>query len=93
MIPSTGLAITSGIDDALFATAGKGVFYLSDTGNNRILKIEVDHVPLGTLFVSVSGLNELATVGIHTGLAKPFVANLNGPHGLRFVPADDEDEQ
>lgn len=82
--PSTGLAINSGIDDALFATAGRGVFYL---------QIEVDHVPLGTLFVSVSDLNELATVGIHTGLAKPFVANLNAPHGLRFVPADDEDEQ
>lgn len=90
--PSTDLAITSGIDDALFATAGKGVFYLSDTGNNRVLKIEVDHVPLGTLFVSVSGLNELAIVGIHTGLAQPFVANLNAPHGLRFVPADEDDQ-
>ena len=90
--PSTGLSI-SGIDDALFATAREGVFYLSDTGNNRVLKIEVDQVPVGTLFVSVSGLNELATVDILTGLAKPFVSNLNGPHGLRFVSPYDGTEE
>lgn len=91
--PSTGLAV-SGLDDAVFATARKGVFYLTDTGNNRVLKIEVDHVPVGTLFASVGGLNELTVVDIHTGNANAFVSNLNAPHGLEFVPAtDDENEQ
>src|SRR5579864_7271328 len=91
--PSTGLAV-SGLDDAVFATAREGTFYLADTGNNRILKIEVDHVPVGSLFASVGSLKELAVVDIHTGLTKPLVSNLNGPHGLEFVSrADDENEQ
>jgi hypothetical protein len=37
--PSTGLAV-SGLDDLVFATAREGTFYLADTGNDRILKIE-----------------------------------------------------
>jgi hypothetical protein len=89
--PSTGLAV-SGLDDAVFATARKGIFYLADTNNNRILKIEVDHVPVGALFASVGSLNDLAVVDIHTGLTKPLVGNLNGPHGLEFVPRTDDGE-
>lgn len=89
--PNTGLAV-SNIDDAVFATTKKGTFYLSDTGNNRILKIEVDHIPVGTLFVSVGSLNALAVVDIHTGVAYPFVSNLNGPHGLEFVPKGKDDD-
>jgi DNA-binding beta-propeller fold protein YncE len=92
--PSTGLAV-SGLDDAVFATAREGAFYLADTSNNRILKIEVDHVRVGTLFASVGSLNQLTVVDIHTGVTSPFVSNLKGPHGLEFVPRsdDDEDEQ
>jgi DNA-binding beta-propeller fold protein YncE len=88
--PSTGLAV-SAIDDAVFATAVKGTFYLSDTGNNRVLKIDVDHVPVGSLFVSVGSLNQLTVVDIHTGFTAPLVSNLNGPHGLEFVPQTDDD--
>ena len=90
--PSTGLNV-SGLDDAVFATAKKGTFYLADTGNNRILKIEVDHVPVGALFASIGSLRELAEVDIHTGLITRLVSNLNGPHGLEFVPDDNDNEQ
>jgi hypothetical protein len=92
--PSTGLAV-SGLDDAVFATAREGTFYLADTSNNRILKIEVDHVRVGTLFASVGSLNQLTVIDMHTGVTSPFVSNLKGPHGLEFVPHsdDDEDEQ
>jgi hypothetical protein len=90
--PSTGLAV-SGLDDAVFATARQGTFYLADTNNNRILKIEVDRVPVGSLFASIGSLNELAVVDIHTGLTTPLVAHLSGPHGLEFVPKDDEDDE
>jgi len=89
--PSTGLAV-SGLDDAVFATAREGTFYLADTGNNRILKIDVDDVPVGALCASVGSLNELAVVDIHTGVTKPLVSHLKGPHGLQFVPNDDDDE-
>lgn len=88
--PSTGLAI-SGIDDAVITTGQEEVFYLSDTGNNRVLKIEVDNVPVGSLFCSISSLNYLGLVDIHTGVATPFVSNLNGPHGLELVSGDDDD--
>jgi len=91
--PSTGLAV-SGLDDAVFATAREGTLYLADTSNNRVLKIDVDHIPVGTLFASVGSLNQLTVVDIHTGLTSPFVSNLNGPHGLEFVAnTDDENEQ
>jgi DNA-binding beta-propeller fold protein YncE len=89
--PATGLHV-SGLDDAVFAAARKGIFYLADTGNNRILKIEVDRVPVGALFASIGSLKELAVVDIHTGHVTPLVSNLNGPHGLEFVP-DTDDEQ
>jgi len=48
---------------------GKKIFYLSDTGNNRVLKIEVDNVPVGSMFCSISRLNYLGLVDIHTGVA------------------------
>ena len=89
--PSTGLPV-SGLDDAVFATATRGTFYLADTGNNRVLKIDVDHVPVGSLFASIGSLKELAVVDIHTGLTAPLVSNLNGPHGLEFVPNTDDNE-
>jgi hypothetical protein len=92
LAPSTGLAV-SGLDDAVFATATKGTFYLADTNNNRILKIEVDHVPVGSLFASVGSLNELAVVDTHSGLTTPLVSNLNGPHGMEFVPDAGDDDK
>lgn len=87
--PNTGLAI-SGIDDAVITTHKKEVFYLADTGNNRVLKIEVDDVPVGSLFCSISTLNYLGLIDIHTGVATPFVTNLNGPHGLELVRGSDQ---
>jgi hypothetical protein len=83
--PRTGKAV-SGLDDAVFATTTRGIFYLTDTGNNRVLKIDVEDVPIGTLFACVGSLNQLVVVDLHTGITKPVVSNLNGPHGLEFVP-------
>jgi hypothetical protein len=65
---------------------------LSDTTNNRVLKIDVDDIDIGSLFASVGSLNELAVVDIHTGITTPLVSNLNGPHGLEFVPDTDDNE-
>jgi hypothetical protein len=30
-------------------------------------------------------------VDLHTGVTSPLVSNLNGPHGLEFVPQEDDD--
>jgi hypothetical protein len=90
--PSTGLAV-SGLDDAVFATATSGSLYLADTGNNRILKIDVDHLRVGSLFASVGSLNQLTVIDRHTGITSPFVSNLSSPHGLEFVPHDDDENQ
>jgi sugar lactone lactonase YvrE len=86
--PSTNLPV-SGLDDAVFATAGRGVFYLADTGNNRVLLITVEDLQVGTLFASVGSLNALVTVDTKTGVVTPFLGSLTGPHGLAFVPNSD----
>jgi hypothetical protein len=82
----------SGLDDALFPTASRGVFYLSDTGNNRVLAIEADDLEPGDLFASVGSVNELALVDLSSGNLTSFVGNLNGPHGLVFVPSGHGDQ-
>jgi hypothetical protein len=89
--PSTGLTV-SGLDDAVFATADQGSFYLSDTKNNQVLKIDAADLAIGSLYASVGSLNEFATVDINTGRVTALVSNLNGPHGLEFLP-NTEDSQ
>jgi glutamine cyclotransferase len=89
--PSTGLAV-SGLDDAVFATADQGSFYLSDTKNNQVLKIDAANLAIGSLYASVGSLNEFATVDIHTGRVTALVSNLNGPHGLEFLPNTEDGE-
>jgi hypothetical protein len=89
--PSTGNAVSE-LDDAIFATAEKGTFYLSDTGNNRVLAIKADEIPGGSLYASVGSLKEFVRVNTKTGLVTALVANLNGPHGLVFVPDEEEEE-
>ena len=80
----------SGLDDAVFAMASRGTFYLADTSNNRVLKITADDLEPGSLFASVGSLNELALVNQKTGVLTPFLANLKGPHGLVFLPGDED---
>jgi hypothetical protein len=79
----------SGLDDAVFATASHGTFYLADTGNNRILKIVADNLDPGSLFASVGSLNQLALVDQKTGVLTPFLANLKAPHGIVFLLNDE----
>jgi sugar lactone lactonase YvrE len=88
--PSTNQPV-SGLDDAVFATADRGVFYLADTGNNRVLLITVEDLQVGTLFASVGSLNALVTVDTKTGVVTPFVGSLMGPHGLAFVSNTDDE--
>ena len=85
----------SGLDDAVFATAPRGVFYLADTGNNRVLAIQADDVEFGSFFASVGSMKALVQVDFTSGKASPFVGSLNGPHGLVFLPrrGDDQDDQ
>jgi hypothetical protein len=82
----------SGLDDAVFATAERGIFYLADTGNNQVLTIVVDDLPGGSLYASVGSLNVLGKVDLRTGRVVSLVPGLNAPHGLVFVPANSGDD-
>jgi DNA-binding beta-propeller fold protein YncE len=80
------------LDDAAFATAHQGTFFLADTGHNRILKIDAAKLRVGSLYASVSSLNALVAVDLKTGVVTPIVSNLQGPHGLQFVGLTEEDD-
>jgi hypothetical protein len=80
------------LDDAAFATAHKGTFFLADTGHNRVLRISAAELSVGSLYASVSSLNALVAVNLKTGVVTPVVGNLQGPHGLQFVAHTEEDE-
>lgn len=82
-----------GIDDAIFATARKGTFFLADTGNNRIVKIEAKGLHAGALYVSAEGLNAFARVDRKTGVVTPVrgVSGLKAPHGVEFMAAEEEE--
>ena len=74
----------------MFATAAQGTFYLADTGNNQVLQIVVDDLPIGSLYASVGSLNVLGQVDLTTGKVAPFLPGLKGPHGLVFVPLNND---
>lgn len=80
-----GAAVT-GLDDAVFASATSGTFYLTETGaDNQVLKIHASGLTVGGLYGSVGSLNELGLIDQATGVVTPFVTGLTGPHGLDFV--------
>ena len=81
-------ARVSGLDDAIFPNSEAGTLYLTDTGNNRVLKIELENIVEGALYASVGSLNQLVRVDIKTGALIPVMSSLNAPHGLAFVPKD-----
>lgn len=89
LLTSTNARV-SGIDDAIFPGSEAGTFYLTDTGNNRVLKIEVEDIAEGSLYASVGSVNQFVTVDIHTGVITPVVTTLSAPHGLAFVPNRNE---
>lgn len=91
--PNSGLHVTE-LDDLAFATAERGSFYLADTNNNRVLKIDVADLTVGSLYASVGSLNALAKVHMDTGRATALVnGNLSGPHGLLFSAQSDDDNE
>jgi hypothetical protein len=89
LLDSAGSRV-SGLDDAVFATTAQGTFYLADTGNNQVLQIVVDNLPVGSLYASVGSLNVLGKVDLKTGKVATFLSGLKGPHGLVFVPLNDD---
>lgn len=92
LVDSKGAGV-SGLDDAVFATSEAGTFYLTDTGNNRVLKIEADGIAAGSLYACVGSLNQFVKVNIETGVVTSVVNSLKAPHGLVFVPkSNDENE-
>jgi sugar lactone lactonase YvrE len=82
---------SSSLDDSVFVLSPSGSFYVSDTGNNRVLKVDVTGLTPMSLYASVGSENAVANVDLSTGIATPFITsaggtNLNAPHGLGFAP-------
>ena len=89
VLDSGGNAV-SGLDDAVFVTAAKGIFYLTDTGNNRVITFQAEDLKPGSLFACVGSLNQFVKVDLKTGMVTALVTHLNAPHGLVFVPNESE---
>jgi hypothetical protein len=83
--PNTGKAV-SGLDDAVFVTTPAGSFYVADTGNNQVLKVDVSDLEPMSLYASVGSLNFVASVDMTSGVVTPFITNVMAPHGLYYVP-------
>ena len=82
---------SSSLDDAVFVLSPSGSFYVSDTGNNRVLKVDVTGLTPMSLYASVGSENAVSSVDLSTGMATPFITsangtNINAPHGLGFAP-------
>jgi hypothetical protein len=90
LLDTTGRNV-SGLDDAVFVLSPSGSFYVADTDNNRVLKVDVTGLTPMSLYASVGSENAVASVDLSTGTATPFITgasgtNLKAPHGLGFVP-------
>lgn len=85
LIDTTGKNVTN-LDDSVFVLAPSGSFYVADTGNNQILKVDVTGLTPMSLYASVGSENAVSSVDLTSGTATPFITGLNSPHGLAFVP-------
>jgi hypothetical protein len=83
--PNAG-ANATGLDDAVFVTTPAGTFYVADTGNNRVLKVDVSDLDLMSLYASVGSMNVVGNVDLKSGVVTPLLTNVSAPHGLLFVP-------
>lgn len=78
-------APVSGLDDAQTVTSQDGTFYLAETKNNDILKIDVTGLTIGDIYADVGSLNVLGDVSQSTGTVSALLSGLGSPHGLAFV--------
>jgi hypothetical protein len=74
-----------GLGDAVWTLTPKGTFFISDTKNNRMLKVEASNLAPPSLYASVGSLKIVGNVGLDTGIVTPFFTDVNGPHGMVFV--------
>ena len=84
VLDPTGKNVSS-LDDAVFVLSPSGSFYVADTGNNQILKVDVTGLTPMSLYASVGSTNTVSSVDLTTGTATPFLTNLKSPHGLAFA--------
>jgi sugar lactone lactonase YvrE len=83
--PNAGANATA-LDDAVFVTTPAGTFYVADTGNNRVLQVDVSDLDLMSLYASVGSMNVVGNVDLKSGVVTPLLTNVSSPHGLLFVP-------
>ena len=84
----TVLPVGTQINDTAFATATRGVLYITDNGNNSLDAVSGTFKP-GTAFVAApsdSGVGGfVGTLDLNTGAITPVITNLANPAGLLFT--------
>ncbi|WP_341318618.1 hypothetical protein WN982_26790 [Paraburkholderia sp. IMGN_8] len=88
------------IDDTVFATARRGFLLVSDTKANTVYKISADVWQRGAAFSASTGVaaapgqpavpGYVGQLDLRSGALLPLVTNLQAPHGMAFVPAEDD---
>jgi hypothetical protein len=71
-------------DDAIYATATSGTFYVTDSTTSIVYAINASGLTVGSLFVNVG--NAFGSVDPSTGVVTPLVSGV-GLHGAEFVAA------
>ncbi len=88
------------VDDTVFATARRGFLLVADTKANTVYKISADVWQRNAAFSASTGVatttppvpGYVGQLDLRSGALLPLVTNLVSPHGMAFVPAEDDRE-
>lgn len=76
------------IDDTKYATASHGAILASDEGGNTIYSISKDIFAPGTAYSAAP--TSVASNDLDTGVLTNVVTGMVSPHGMMFVPDQEQ---
>lgn len=80
-VPTPG----AGLDDVIQTNSTSGTFFISDTGDNKVLEAHISGLNPDDYYASVASLGGFGQIDPSTGVFTLLVP-VNGPHGVVFVP-------
>jgi hypothetical protein len=82
LLGTNGQPILGFPDDTVFPTVRSGVFYVADTGANKVYALSATGLVPGSVFIDVG--NEFGELNTSTGVVTPLFTGVS-PHGVTFV--------